>query len=644
MLRDGAAAEPLMRINRLLRAACLAAVCSGQTAPVYQAGMVTRPGGAVIAYHVRHAPVAGGATLVLIPGSWNDHRIFDRFMAELPPTVRVVIVELPGHGESRPTALHASMAGFAQDVLSVVDWLRLGRFYVGGHSIGGMLAIEIAGRRPNAVAGVVSMEGWTHHLVSPEAFAGDIRSTMTPEQQKASDEHRERVRKKLSPEEIAAFAAVWKQWDGMPILQSTRVPILEIWGDRGRPRPSRGLLRIPERPNLELEWMPGVSHSLLIQCPVEVSRATQRFMEKIDHVVDANQMFTVPGVENGDFSRLPHLPAEVVSVYRGIEGLTGFNMHPYVASFGGRLWAMWSSNRIRDLRAGQYVRYATSPDGVHWSESAMVTHSEEKENWRYFARGFWCRNGDLIALAARDEAVRPLFGPGLELRGYRWNQGKQAWEPPFVVAGDTINNFPPEPMPAGEWMMSRRDHRLRISMLVGGVRSPDDWKTVELPKPADEAALDEPIWWALPNHLLSAALRDGSKSRRIYRSISRDGGNSWSAPVRSNFPDATAKFNVLRLRSGLYVMASSPNPSGQRVPLCLSTSSDGIVFNRMAILRDAPTIYRYPGKDPGYAGYHYPQLLEHDGQLYVIHSENMEDVVLLRISMAEIERLAGPQP
>jgi hypothetical protein len=330
----------------------------------------------------------------------------------------------------------------------------------------------------------------------------------------------------------------------------------------------------------------------------------------------------------------------VIPIYRGVEGQTGFNMHPYITWFDGRLWAMWSSNRIRDLQAGQYVRYATSGDGRDWSESKMLTPREEKENFRYFARGLWVRDGELIALAARDEAVRPLFGPSLELRGYRWQPAAGKWSAPFVAAADTINNFPPRQLATGDWMMSRRDHKMRTSMLVGGKESPSNWTAAVIASPADGTALDEPTWWTLPNGALCSAFRDGGKSRRLYRGFSMDNGRTWSAPVRTDFPDAMAKFNVLRLRSGLYAMASNPNPSGKRIPLCLSLSSDGVVFDRMAILRGNETVYRYAGKDPGYAGYHYPQLLEHGDHLYVIHAENMEDIKLLRVALKDIEQLA----
>ncbi len=611
----------------LMLAALLAAHAVAQ--PALREGSVRQADGATIAYYVREG---SGPALVLIPGSWGDYRVYDRMLAALDPSLRVVIVELRGHGKSRPAASRPTMQSLAADVLSVVDALPLRRFYVGGHSIGGMLAIEIAGQRPSQVAGVISMEGWTHAAVATEAFGNAPASTMTPEEEERNKEQRERVLSTLSAEERAAFAAVWRTWDGLPVLQRTPSAVLELWGDRARARPSRAQMRIPERGNIRLVWVAGSSHSLLVQRPAEVARHTNEFVRVTEAV--ARRMFDGDAVP--DFSRLPRLHPETIPVYRGVGSVTGFNMHPYLTWYQGRFWAMWSSNRIRDLQAGQYVRYATSADGVRWGESAMLTPSEEKENFRYFARGWWLRDGALIGLAARDEAVRPLFGPGLELRGYRW--GDTGFAPPVVVARDTINNFAPEPLAGGPWLMARRDHKMRSSIQIGGDPL-TAWETIPLPAAEDGTTLDEPVVWRLPDGGLSAAFRDGGKSRRLYRSFSRDGGRTWTAPVRTNFPDAMAKFHVLRLSTGVYAMVSNPNPSGVRIPQCLSFSRDGVVFGSMHILRDAPTIYRYDGKDPGYAGYHYAQLLEHGGFLYVIYSENMEDILLHRIPLSSLPRL-----
>ena len=112
-------------------------------------------------------------TLVLIPGSFNGPEVFDDFKRHLAPGP-TLIVELPLR-EKNPT-----VEGFADHVLRSIGHLK--RFYVGGHSIGGMVAVEIAGRAPQGLLGVISMEGWTHHEVQAQAFDGDKITTLTPDQ------------------------------------------------------------------------------------------------------------------------------------------------------------------------------------------------------------------------------------------------------------------------------------------------------------------------------------------------------------------------------------------------------------------------------------------------------------------------------
>jgi pimeloyl-ACP methyl ester carboxylesterase len=533
------------------------------------------------------AAVASHAqTLVLIPGSFNGPEVYEEFRRY--STAKVRVVELPLRLKN-PT-----VEAFADHVLR--ETRNETNFYIGGHSIGGMVAIEIAGRSPKGLKGVIAVEGWTHHLVQAEAFGGD----RGPMPERARD-LRERITRTLTEAERKQFATAWRKWDGAKILASTHLPVLSIWGDRGRERPSRALLRVPERDNIFLHWVKDSGHSILVEAPREAARAVDGFI--------ASNMFAAR--HGGVLAGRRHI------VYQAVEGKTGFNMHPYIAWHAGRFWAMWSTNRIRDLQSGQYVRFATSRDGVRWSEARALTPSEE--GYRTFARGLWVRDGELIALAAGDEAVRPLFGPGLTLLGYRWNG--QRFETPIVIARDAINNFPPRRTARGDWLMSKRDHRMNVSMLRGGGASATDWETI----PIEQSNLDEPEWWTAANGDIHIAFRDGARSRRLYRSI------NFAPPVRTNYPDAMAKFNVLRLSDGRYAMASNTNTDGTRIPLSLSLSEDGVVFDTIFTIRDEPTMYRYSGKDPGYRGYHYPQLLERGGFLYVIHAENMEDIVVKKI-------------
>jgi pimeloyl-ACP methyl ester carboxylesterase len=232
-----------------------------------------------LAYHIRPG---AGPTLVLIPGSWGDYRVFERMVPHLPADYRLVIVELRGHGGSWPPTMHGSMELFADDVLRVVDDLEINHYYVGGHSIGGMVAIEIAGRDPKGLAGVISMEGWTHHEVQADAFGHVQGTTLTPEEEEERLARRARVQDRLTQEQIRSFASIWRTWDGATILESTELPVLEIWGDRAAERPARARLRIPDRPNFTLVWIEGASHSYLIEAPDAVAAAITAFVHEVE--------------------------------------------------------------------------------------------------------------------------------------------------------------------------------------------------------------------------------------------------------------------------------------------------------------------------------------------------------------------------
>jgi hypothetical protein len=192
--------------------------------------------------------------------------------------------------------------------------------------------------------------------------------------------------------------------------------------------------------------------------------------------------------------------------------------------------------------------------------------------------------------------------------------------------------------------MMRRDHRRNVSLLVGGVTSPLDWASVPLAaaRIADGFRPEEPDWWPLADGRLVGLFRDNGGSKRLYRALSTDGGRSWTAPEKTNFPDATSKFFCLRTSRGWYALVSNANPAG-RHPLCLATSDDGLTFTRLARLpipdradaalagaRDRPTT---PDT------LQYPHVIEHDGHLLVAYSRNKTAIEVVKLPLDAIERL-----
>ena len=79
------------------------------------------------------------------------------------------------------------------------------------------------------------------------------------------------------------------------------------------------------------------------------------------------------------------------------------------------------------------------------------------EGYGWIARGFWIREGRLLALASRYKAPG-YAGEGLSLHAFEASTGDSpGWKHLGLVFDDALNNFSPKLLPSGEWMMSRRD-------------------------------------------------------------------------------------------------------------------------------------------------------------------------------------------
>jgi hypothetical protein len=342
-----------------------------------------------------------------------------------------------------------------------------------------------------------------------------------------------------------------------------------------------------------------------------------------------------------DFHDLPRLPSEHAMV-NDVRSTNGVSQHNYLAHHRGKFWIMWSDGPGKEDRVGQRVKFATSRDGLDWSQPQFLTPvppnsgkdsphygTRSERGFRWIARGFWQRNGELLALASLDEAAG-FFGPSLQLHAFRLHPENTTWESLSAIAKDAINNFPPEKLPNGQWMMSRRTHdykKVGVQFLVGGAKRIDQWESYPVLGSASELAAEEPLWWLLPDGRVMALFRDNRRSGFLYRSISTDSGRTWSTPLRTNFPDATSKFHGLRLRDGRFVLVSNANPQA-RDPLVISISDDGLTFRRM--------LYLIGGRHVDY-----PHAVECDDYLLVAFSGGKQTIEVLKVRTRHLDQLAN---
>ncbi len=365
---------------------------------------------------------------------------------------------------------------------------------------------------------------------------------------------------------------------------------------------------------------------------------------------ESSLMLDLPGTgtdaDQIEFSELLRVPSRhtIISDVRSFGG-NRVHQHAYLTHYGGRYWAMWSDGpglpkpqvtpeQHRNVvpghdQPGTRVSYAVSADGVSWSEPSDLSGPPRIKGFGWIARGLWVRSGELLALASHFNA--PGYpGKGLSLEAFRWDGKQNAWQACGTVLDDTLNNFPPKQLPSGEYMMTRRDHLRQVSVMIGGRVAFNQWQTIPLADYSGQGRPEEPYWYLLPDEKnIVGLIRDNGRSGRLLRTFSSDNGRTWTRVVKTNFPDATSKFFVLRTSRGYYVLVSNANP-GSRDPLTLAVSSDGLVFRHLFHLI-------------GERHVDYPHIIENDGNLMIAFSGAKQTMEVLKISLDDLDRLIDEQ-
>jgi pimeloyl-ACP methyl ester carboxylesterase len=106
-----------------------------------------------IALETHAPPDASGVPLLLVHGAGGTHATWPETLRRLPGR-RVLTVDLPGHGAS-PLPGERSVPDYVRRLVELLDALGIERAAVGGHSMGGAIALGLALEAPERVAGLL---------------------------------------------------------------------------------------------------------------------------------------------------------------------------------------------------------------------------------------------------------------------------------------------------------------------------------------------------------------------------------------------------------------------------------------------------------------------------------------------------------
>lgn len=237
-----------------------------------------------------------GPELLLIHGWCCDHTYFEPQFAHFSARGwRVVAVDLRGHGASDKPVQDYTMAGFADDVAWLAGRIGLARPLVVGHSMGGVVACEVAGRNPEFASGLVMLDSAI--VLSPEARAGIARLAEALKGDGWSAAIRDYVSSVLllptddparsrsilddmaaGPQHVAASAmAGLGGYVSEPAAAAVRVPALYIAADEAVPRADRERLQ-RLIPHLSFGQTVGSGHFCQLEVPEQVNAMLDRFI------------------------------------------------------------------------------------------------------------------------------------------------------------------------------------------------------------------------------------------------------------------------------------------------------------------------------------------------------------------------------
>jgi hypothetical protein len=346
-----------------------------------------------------------------------------------------------------------------------------------------------------------------------------------------------------------------------------------------------------------------------------------------------------------DLGLRPAAGTQTISIFKPGADDDKFNNGVVVIAFKGKLYAQWQSSAKDEDSPDTWVAYSVSDDGVRWRKPAVLASAGE--GGRMHSSGGWWTNGDTLV------AYINVWPTGFQSRaggftqyvtsrdGHTWSAAKYVTDQdgrsvPGVIEQD------PHALPDGRLINA---FHLQPGILVEPFYTDDalgisGWRRGKFQHSSHEEWMSRELE---PSVFLRGAcavmvFRDQSSSYRQLASESCDRGQTWSPAVLTDMPDSRAKQSAGNLPNGTAFLVNAPNADKLRIPLAVTLSADGRLFERSFLLRGAADLQplRYEGryKRPGY---NYPKSTIWNGFLYVAYATNKEDVEVTRVPLASLE-------
>lgn len=233
--------------------------------------------------------IPGRPTLILIHGAGGRANSFLPQIRRLDRFVNILALELPGHGNT-PGSGRDSIASYADWVHETLVGPFFETFYLGGHSLGGAISLEMGLRYPDKIQGLILIGTGAALGVSPKILGG----LMEQPHQTLVEINQGSFARGTNPQVIAQSIRLMKQTPISVILGdfqacdqfhreediiTIKAPTLVLVGDQDLMTPSSSAHFLREKiPSSQLIVIPDAGHMVMLEKHKEVNQAILDFI------------------------------------------------------------------------------------------------------------------------------------------------------------------------------------------------------------------------------------------------------------------------------------------------------------------------------------------------------------------------------
>jgi pimeloyl-ACP methyl ester carboxylesterase len=258
--------------------------------------------GQEISYLEREGP---GDTVILLHGFASEKDVWLRFVEYLPMGARILIPDLPGHGNSAPLDSMPYTPDVVIDLLSsLAKALDADRFHIVGNSVGGMYALVYAHTYPDQVLSLTLIDSGGIYPPNPSELQRSLasganplivdepqdfnklmefvfyRQPVMPWPAKPTLRRKYVGRSKLNHQ---IWGDIWaSRRDQRDRLRDIPAPVLVIWGknDRVLDVTTTDVIR-HHKPDAIIEILPECGHSPMLEKPRRTASIFQSFIDRL---------------------------------------------------------------------------------------------------------------------------------------------------------------------------------------------------------------------------------------------------------------------------------------------------------------------------------------------------------------------------